>query len=1281
MVQVTRYNVVLFVAALLGTSLLFAGNTQQSENQKPETIPGVLYVKLKSAAGDAPVTTAMAPVMQNYQVRTITSLFQANAKKIDERFTRWYKVTFPEYYDVQNAAKDFNNDPSVEYAEPSYIYHTDTTVVPNDPFYSSMYNLKKVLAEEAWGISMGDTSVVIGICDSGMDYSHEDLEGNLYYNAGEMGLDNLSKDKRSNGVDDDQNGFIDDWRGWDFVGPTNTTFTQDNDPHPYGGNPHGTHVAGTASATTNNGKGISGMGFKCRLLATKHGTDQAGSSSIYFGYEGLLYLIDNGANVINASWGGPSSWSKFGQDVILYGLKKNVLIVAAAGNGDANGVGVNNELTAHFPSNYTGVLAVGASDATDKKAGFSNYGRPNFVKVFAPGVSITSTIPSGYSSAYSGTSMASPLVAGLAGLIRAQHPSWSAGQVMLQIAGTADPIDAVNPTFAGKLGYGRINALRALTETIPQPTPEVNFVETAIRDSVGGNNNGIIEPGEKGAIRITLQNTWGDALNLTATLTIPSAYQWMVTVNTSVVNFGTLRGVANYDSSIRSNAAMPFEVTISPDGIPMNIPYTIALKADNGYSKEYTGNISISSKLLFVDDDDSKNNVEGYYYQALKKLNIVYDVWDHAQRGSPTAEILKNYNIVIWGCEWTFPALDSSDRTALAGYLDNGGKLFISGQDIGWDMCDVGGATIPNEYGYSNGASKLFYEKYLHAKYVADDGGSANIAGVPADSISNGLSFTRYQPGRKAGEQFGDVMDTLNGSQSVFIVNGGTSYKGRTTAVRYAGAYRLVHFGFGGFEAITDSNSRFIVMDRVVNWLNGLSVTSSPLTDNENTTVPYPVSVTVKGSDQVSATLYWSTTGQFPFTKIAMAASGNGAFTSSIPAQPLNTTVSYFILIKAGTQFLPFQITSFKISADTAAPQFAVADTIQHTIKRRGPYTIATVITDRSPLDTATIIVKYSVNGSAEQSVQMTATGNNNEYRGTIVPAADLNSGDVVSYYLAAADKSNAKNVGRYPAGRSLQFIIGKEMIDDFERPIHTPFIWSTGIWGRDNTVHQSGLYSFTDSPDGLYSPNSNNALQMKTSLDLTNHSSAQLSYYRKVYIDPSDTLYVECSSDSIHWSILRMHTGLDSPFEVMTRERVSLDNFTGAGNATVWIRFRMHADGSNENDGAYIDDVELLTGLFTSVHQNDDAGILTVFLLSQNYPNPFNPSTTIGFTLHQSGMTSLKVYDAIGREVATLANEYLESGVYHQRVFNASKLASGVYFTRLTSSGKTQMRKILLIK
>ncbi|MCK9410433.1 MAG: S8 family serine peptidase, partial [Bacteroidetes bacterium] len=246
----TRNIITLLIAVGIGCSLLSAGNTRQSAEQKPETIPGVLYVKLKGTAGDAAVTNALLPLMQQYHVRTVTAMFQAQAKNIDDRFSRWVKVTFPEYYEVQNAAKDFTNDPSVEYAEPSYVYHTDTTIVPNDPSYSSMYNLKKVLAEQAWGVSTGDTSIVIGICDSGMDYTHEDLSGNLFYNAGEVGTDNLGKDKRSNGKDDDGNGFIDDWRGWDFVGTTNTTFTQDNDPHPYGGNPHGTHVAGTASAAT-----------------------------------------------------------------------------------------------------------------------------------------------------------------------------------------------------------------------------------------------------------------------------------------------------------------------------------------------------------------------------------------------------------------------------------------------------------------------------------------------------------------------------------------------------------------------------------------------------------------------------------------------------------------------------------------------------------------------------------------------------------------------------------------------------------------------------------------------------------------------------------------------------------------------------------------------------------------------------------------------------------------------------------------------------------------------
>jgi hypothetical protein len=134
----------------------------------------------------------------------------------------------------------------------------------------------------------------------------------------------------------------------------------------------------------------------------------------------------------------------------------------------------------------------------------------------------------------------------------------------------------------------------------------------------------------------------------------------------------------------------------------MNVPYKVMITADGGYSREYNLTIPLSSKVLFVDDDDGTNNVEGYYFNALKALNVVYDYWDHNANGTPSAAVLSHYSTVIWACEWAFPSLDSSDRASLRLYLDGGGKLFLSGQDIGWDLADPTGASFPNEYGFKS---------------------------------------------------------------------------------------------------------------------------------------------------------------------------------------------------------------------------------------------------------------------------------------------------------------------------------------------------------------------------------------------------------------------------------------------------------------------------------------------------------------------------------------------------------------------------------------------------
>ncbi len=372
----------------------------------------------------------------------------------------------------------------IEYAQPHYIYHL--SYVPNDTELSSQGHLAKINAYNAWDINQGDTDVVIGIVDSGWDNDHEDLEDELAHNI----------DDPINGMDDDNDGYVDNYNGWDMFG-------NDNDPQA-GGSQHGVHVAGCASPSTDNGIGVAGPGFNTRLLPLKAGDGQ----TIDYGYEGITYCADQGVDVINCSWGG-SFGGPLGQDVITYAtINKDALVVAAAGN--------DNVSDDHFPSAYDYVLSVAATELSDAKSGYSNYGFS--IDVCAPG-GIWATYDGGGYGSMTGTSMASPVVAGAASLVKSHHPWLNALQLGEQLKNTADDIYSLNSSFQGMLGTGRINLANALGAV---NTPSIDMNDKYVTDN--GDNAFVV--GDILSLSGTFINYLAPSGNLTATISTTSLHEY-----------------------------------------------------------------------------------------------------------------------------------------------------------------------------------------------------------------------------------------------------------------------------------------------------------------------------------------------------------------------------------------------------------------------------------------------------------------------------------------------------------------------------------------------------------------------------------------------------------------------------------------------------------------------------------------------------------------------------------------------------------------------------------
>gem|GEM_PF-2937477 len=361
--------------------------------------------------------------------------------------------------DVEDAAADYGADPNVEFGETDHAgENAGTQYIPNDSDFGNQWGLHNegwhggrpdadIDAPEAWNIARGDSGVLIAVLDAGTNFNHIDLEDNVWVNPGEDGDgDRVVFDGDDiDGVDDDNNGYVDDLIGWDFV-------QGDNNPK---GDTHGTRVAGVLAAVTDNSDSVAAIAFNCRLMIVRTGNDN-GPPDATKPANGINYATGNGANVINMSWyfGSPQQTIK---TALNAAYAAGVVLVACAGNG-------NNEsmlYPAAYEDSQADVIAVAATDKDDKKASFSQFG--TWIDVCAPGDSILTIKLSDELIYENGTSFSAPMVSGLAALMLSLEPGLSNDFVVSQIETTADNIDSLNlPMYAGKLGSGRISAAKAL---------------------------------------------------------------------------------------------------------------------------------------------------------------------------------------------------------------------------------------------------------------------------------------------------------------------------------------------------------------------------------------------------------------------------------------------------------------------------------------------------------------------------------------------------------------------------------------------------------------------------------------------------------------------------------------------------------------------------------------------------------------------------------------------------------------------------------------------------
>ncbi len=713
-----------------------------------------------------------------------------------------YLLEFSPEQDIAPVIADYSALAIIDYACPNGWMRLDEE--PNDSLYSRQYHHVNLGAPFAWGVAKGRGRVINVALDDGVDWTHPDIYANVWINNAEDinhngRFDTLPAPQGGDidNIDQDGNGYTDDVIGFDMVGG-------DPNPMPDGTDTHGTHCQGITNAVTNNISGVAAPPWNCKSAIIRCGG--GGGISIFAAIAGLYYGVPLNFWSFSMSFGSSSPYQPMA-DACQYAWDAGCVLFGSAGNDGGEIV--------RYPACYNGVENVAASRQNDMKASWSNYGP--WVDVTAPGEAIfsTKTRVTGSYGPMDGTSMSCPLAAGVTCWIKCYDTTLSNASAIQILHDACDSMP--DPLYLqGKLGAGRVSMANVV---LPLYYCDLRLTGYRFRDP---NGNGRPDPGETVALIVTYSNTagWRNATGVSATLATTSAD---VNVIKSTATFPDIPAGSSGNCSADS-----FIIEIAANSPPRRIRFDLHVNAtpDPAYPDANFTVICGEPRVLLV-DDDAGQSYERYYTSALDSNGILYRTWTVQSSGSPSADTLRHYPVVIWFTgDDASNTLTTTDQANLASFFAAHGKLLLCGQSIAEDLATDG-----------------FLEEYLHTRFLDDSTGKPYLPGDPSDPITRGDTMVLAGGGGASNARSSDAIMPLDGAAGCARYR---DYPDTGWAViRYAGDYQLVFFACA-FEAVDHSSrylQRWTLIKRIFEWFGeripGINEEPPALPDPR----PYTISV------------------------------------------------------------------------------------------------------------------------------------------------------------------------------------------------------------------------------------------------------------------------------------------------------------------------------------------------------------------------------------------------------------------------------------------------------